>query len=311
VQVRILLQQLKAILSEGYELLNRRYGACSSVEKHHNRSPSSSFVSFSNASTQLSLGKVEAAPTPTSPSSIPRKSTASPFLLLRWSFRDKKRVEAIIQNFREMNSMIHEKVKLWCLASQLGVDLQHLKHLQTDTNSKILGFDIDVTLRLTAWDAGNLPGTLELQDSLWEEILRSEKKLNDNFSTSKISDSTFIVERFPHEIDSIPSALSRSDLDGASIDPRTHTRVDALAKLLHQPKELVFRIPRCIGWRHDKLKQSIAFVFDLEKHSDCDPLDLLTLLTDSTIKISLGDKFRLALGLAKCISQLHMVHWVR
>src|SRR5580700_10794577 len=97
-----------------------------------------------------------------------------------------------------------------------------------------------------------------------------------------------------HEIDSIPSASSHSGLllDGASIDPRTRIRVDALAKLLHQPKELVFRILRCIGWRHDGLEQSIAFVFDLEKHLDCELLDLLTLSSDSTVKISLGDKFR-------------------
>jgi hypothetical protein len=88
------------------------------------------------------------------------------------------------------------------------------------------------------------------------------------------------------------------------------TRIDALAKLLHQPKELVFRIPRCIGWKYTKAEQTIAFVFDLEKPVDCAPTGLLALLSDNTMKISLGDKFRLALGLARCISQLHMVHWV-
>lgn len=88
------------------------------------------------------------------------------------------------------------------------------------------------------------------------------------------------------------------------------TRIDALAKLLHQPKELVFRIPRCIGWKYTKADQNIAFVFDLEKPVDYAPTDLLTVLSVNTMKISLGDKFRLALGLARCISQLHMVQWV-
>jgi hypothetical protein len=317
VQIRILLQQLKAILFEGFELLNRRYGTSSSVHKHHSRSPSSGAASFLSTSTQSSITIVDArcnsgSMSSMSPQSILRKSSPSALLLLRWSFRDKKRVEAIVQNFRDMNGRIHEKVKLWCLASQLGVDLQHLQHLQTDANSKLLGFDIDATLRLTAWDAESLPGTLELQENSWQEVLKGEKKLNDRFSTSKMSGSTFLVEKFPYDIDSMSSISSRANLlpENETIDPRSRTRVDALAKLLHQPKELVFRIPRCIGWRYNKPEQTIAFVFDLEKPLDCDPSDLLTLLSNNAVKISLGDKFRLALGLARCISQLHMVHWV-
>lgn len=86
--------------------------------------------------------------------------------------------------------------------------------------------------------------------------------------------------------------------------------MDALAKLLHQPKELVFRIPRCVGWTYSKPEEIIAFVFDLEKPMDNDPVSLLSLLGDREIKIFLGDKFKLALGLARCISQLHMVNWV-
>jgi hypothetical protein len=88
------------------------------------------------------------------------------------------------------------------------------------------------------------------------------------------------------------------------------TRIDALAKLLHQPKELVFRIPRCLGWKYNKTDKTVAFVFDIDRPVDCAPISLLTLLGDNTIKISLGDKFRIALGLTRCISQLHMVHWV-
>jgi len=150
-----------------------------------------------------------------------RKSSPSAFLLLRWSFRDKKRVEVIVQNFRDMNGRIHEKVKLWCLASQLGVDLQHLQHLQNDTNSRLLGFDVDATLRLTAWDAESLPGTLELQDMSWQEVLRGEQKLNERFSTSKMSASTFLVERFPYYTDSLPSTQTNLFSQNEAIDPRS------------------------------------------------------------------------------------------
>lgn len=241
-----------------------------------------------------------------------RKGTTSPLLLLRWSFRDKKRVEAIVQNFRDMNGRIHDKIKLWCLASQLGVDLQHLRHLQNDKNSKLLGFDIDATLRLTAWDAEALPGTLELQDRSWQDMLPHETMLNDRFSTSEMSGRTLLLERFPYDIDDGFRTWSTVDLtpNEYSIDSRSRSRVDALAKLLHQPKELVFRVPRCIGWKYVKAQKSIAFVFDIERRLKNDPIDLLSLLSDTTVKPSLGEKFRLAHGLANCISQLHMVQWV-
>jgi len=205
-----------------------------------------------------------------------------------------------------MNSRIHEKVKLWCLASQLGVDLQHLQHLRDDANSKILGFDIDATLRLTAWDAESLPGTLELTRELWEGILKSQSALNDRFATSRMNGRSLLIERFPYEIDNVSFSHSGSN----TIDPRSRTRVDALAKLLHQPKELVFRIPRCVGWTYSQPEEIIAFVFDLEKPMDNDPVSLLSLLGDRETKIFLGDKFKLALGLARCISQLQMVNWV-
>jgi hypothetical protein len=120
-----------------------------------------------------------------------------------------------------MNGRIHEKVKLWCLASQLGVDLQHLQHLQNDTNSRLLGFDVDATLRLTAWDAESLPGTLELQDMSWQEVLRGEQKLNERFSTSKMSASTFLVERFPYYTDSLPSTQTNLFSQNEAIDPRS------------------------------------------------------------------------------------------
>ncbi|KAF8853248.1 hypothetical protein BDZ45DRAFT_748759 [Acephala macrosclerotiorum] len=283
VQIKLLLHQLKAILLEGFDLVHRRYGSSSSVEKL--RKSTSQTASLSGP-----LSPKQSSPaSPNSPSSASltnaRKGSASPLLLLRWSFRDKKRVEMIVLNFRDMNTRIHDQVKLWCLASQLGVDLQHLKHLQSDKNSKALGFDIDATLKLTVWDIESLPDTLELEDASWKELLPHVTKLNERFLTSESSGRTLLLERFPYDNDTIFPA---SDM----------------------PKELVFRIPRCVGWEYTKAQSSIAFVFDVERHLESLPIDLLSLLSDSNLKPSLGDKFRLAHGLANCISQLHMVQWL-
>ncbi|KAF5962902.1 ankyrin repeat domain-containing protein, partial [Fusarium bulbicola] len=71
-----------------------------------------------------------------------------PFQRLRWSFSSKKRVEAIVREFSEYNDRIHENVKLWCLGTSIGVNLQHLQRLETDMNSRALGFDFDARLQL-------------------------------------------------------------------------------------------------------------------------------------------------------------------
>jgi hypothetical protein len=311
-QIRILLQQLKATLFEGFDLLNRRYGTTGSTcsSKHHNRSPSpdaSSMLSIPTTSSSLTLiSSTISGPDP--PRVTHRKSSPSAILLLRWSFRDKKRVETIVDSFRDMNGRIHEKVKLWCLASQLGVDLQHLRHLQNDENSKLLGFDVDATLRITARDAESLPGTLELQSNAWQEVLKYEEKMNERFSTSNFNGRTFLVERFAYDVNNFSSSPGSQSSENETIDGRSRNRIDALAKLLHQPKELVFRIPRCAGWKYSAPEQTIVFIFDLEKTLPHKPVDFLSLLGNTSVKVSLGDKFRLALGLARCISQLHMVH---
>ena len=47
------------------------------------------------------------------------------------------------------------------------------------------------------------------------------------------------------------------------LDARTRGGVESLARLLHQPKEQIFRILPCVGWRELPDKNYIAFVFDL------------------------------------------------
>ena len=69
-----------------------------------------------------------------------------------WTISDEAsktgRVKAIVEKFDDQNNCIHEKIKLWCLVSQLKVDVQHLQCLQLDAVSSQLGFGVDATLRL-------------------------------------------------------------------------------------------------------------------------------------------------------------------
>jgi hypothetical protein len=97
-----------------------------------------------------------------------RKKTASPphFVKFNGLFGTKKRVEAIMRDFKDLNNELHDQIKFYCNASTLGVDLGHLQRLQNDANSQALGFDIDATLRLTAYDnhSGNVSESFELQE---------------------------------------------------------------------------------------------------------------------------------------------------
>lgn len=220
--------------------------------------------------------------------------------MLKWSFHDKKRTTEILTDFSELNSGIHEKIKLLCLASDIGLDIQHLRRLQHDENSIQLGFNIDATLQLTARDAQAATPSSELDDS-WGASLAAAAPIERCFSLLDHRGRKYLQEHRHCE----------SSYDG-QLNQRTRARVDELAKLLHQPKELVFCIPRCIGWKYLPTTQSVAFVFELPSADDVqpEPQSLFRVLGSKDARISLGDRFRLALALARCVSQLHMVKWV-
>lgn len=82
-----------------------------------------------------------------------------------------------------------------------------------------------------------------MDDRSWRDILKAQTALNERFSVSRLSGRILPIERFLYEIE----GSSIGSTEDSSIDSRSRKRVDALAKLLHQPKELVFRIPRCRG----------------------------------------------------------------
>lgn len=299
-QIELLLGQLKSILQEGCDLLERRYGV-----------KDASSITLPPQPTLTNLSSTSTLHAASSPTPVYRRPSPSFPNMLMWSLRDKKRVESIVRNFNDQNGRIHEKIKLWCLASQLGVNVQHLQRLQNDDCSKRLGFDVDATLRLTQWDAENIQTSLELQHSSWNEHLRliSPTPNQGLFALFHKDGKTFVQEN--HAYNEVGWNVGSSDsVATGALDARTKNRVDSLAKLLHQPKEQVFRIPPCVGWKYLPVQGSIAFVFEVHSKLSAEPMSLLRLLSTTETKPELGDKFRLALGLARCIAQLHMVKWV-
>ena len=221
--------------------------------------------------------------------------------MLRWSLYDKKQTEKTIREFGDLNSRILEQIKLVCLGSAIDVDLRHLNHLKEDDNSKRLGFDVDATLKLTGGESQANAQSLELMNPHWIELFRHTKHVEGEFAVLDCDGVHMLQEArayvpFPQT----PYAL----------DPRTQDRVDALARLLQQPKEQVFRIPKCVGWKFVALQNHIAFLFEVPRGVKPHPVSLVGLLDDPNLKVSLGSKFMLAYGLAKCMAQLHMVRWV-
>ncbi|KAJ5102938.1 hypothetical protein N7532_003467 [Penicillium argentinense] len=283
-QIELLCREIKSILQEGVEILERRYGLT--------RESSASFLNLRAIS-----------PSPGSSHSWSSQSLPG---LLRWSFRDKKRVEVILESFKDRNSRLKKKVELWCLASQLGVSPEHLMHLQNDDASRELGFDKDASLRLAQWDAGHMNGSLELREPSWDLFLKEIRPVEHQgmFAMFSKDGTAYIQEN--HHYDPIAGPV----MSGHDVDPRTKSRIESLAKLLHQPKERVFRVLPCVGWKYLPAQSSIAFVFEVQPKPIGAPVSLQWLLFDSDRRPELGDKFRLALGLSKCIAQMHMVQWV-
>ena len=95
------------------------------------------------------------------------------------------------------------------------------------------------------------------------------------------------------------------------LNDRTRSLIEVLAKLLHQPKEPIFRIPSCNGWIKAPLNNQVAFMFAIPTDVKPEPRSLLSLLSrDGSVRLSLTEKFTLAYQLARCISQLHLLKWV-
>jgi hypothetical protein len=220
---------------------------------------------------------------------------------MRWSLWDKKKMETIVQLFQKCNRKIRDNVELLIFQSQLGINPQHLHRLQTDVNSRALGYDTNASLTLLLKDDGIDNRSLELTDPAWLGYPYDHAPAEGSFSILRAGTSSYLQEIRPY---------SPPPFSPPIVDPRTRDRVNLLARLLEQPKGQVFRIPHCIGWKFEPLQNHITFVFEIPSNLAPQPISLLKLLCDEDAQIQLGKKFRLAHGLAECISNLHMVKWV-
>lgn len=224
--------------------------------------------------------------------SLPKTS----LMLLRWSLHDKKRAEEILCDFTTLNGDVHEKIKLLCLASDLGLNIQHriehFQRLQSDESSIKLGFSTDATLRLAAPDLQASSDTLELSNA-WEGSLRIAPPARGGFGLIEHEGIKYLLEHRP-----------------CDLDERTRLRLEELARLLAQPKEISFCMPHCIGWKKIPDVQQVGFVFDIPPGASPRPTSLFRLLDTRNVRLSLGQRFRLSVALARCISQLQMVKWV-
>lgn len=290
-QILILLEEASDVLLQAHQLLHRRQGL--SKEPELKSIPSShSLLSTSGNSSFSSLTLVPGG----------RKSPIS-LQRIRWSLSDKKRVEGIVDNFSDLNLRIHENIKLWCLGTSIGVDLHHLQHLESDPYSQTLGFDVDARLQIaTSKDRQQQPAAdLEMNEKGLREALNSLQQVGDSYGIVRQGGDAFLLEFHSYNSEAPVSV---------QLDDRTKDLVNRLANLLHQPKEVLFRIPSCAGWFRQNIGNKVAYVFNIPDGFRPEPISLLDVLSSKEPPPSLGQRFWLALRLSRCISQLQLVKWV-
>ncbi|KAI1085263.1 hypothetical protein F5B20DRAFT_521586 [Whalleya microplaca] len=295
--IQLFFEQAIGIIEQAHQLLSRRQNPAT---------PSNidliAFPKLPSPSSSIFLSSPDSSKTNSFESHEISKKPSRTFQRLRWSLLDKKRVETIVREFSDVNNRIHENIKLWCLGTTIGVDLQHLRHLEEDVSSRALGFDIDAKLRLAASTEQSLPGTLEVhQDGNLRNELWSAIHVEERFGIMETSDRSMLIEyRYYAPESPVP----------VEMDTRTHDLVDSLAKLLHQPKGTVFRTPSCWGWARQAQQNRVAFMFSIPEGREPRPASLYKILGSSPQPPSLGQRFNLALQLARCISHLQLVKWV-
>lgn len=303
-QIQVFFEQANGVIDEAFQILSRRHAKEDTAKDQ----PGSGDQSRQSKTVTVPVLEVP-------PSRLARMSSSTENLLkavsvqrLRWSLLDKKRIEAIIDNFSDVNARIHENVKLWSLATSLGIDLQHMERLKENDDAKALGFDVDAKLQMAATMTQPVSQTLEVQDPLVRQSLNSVTTYEDRFGVIDWDGKPMLVEYRSYNL------LSPVPVD---LDPRSKDLVDSLANLLHQPKEMVFRIPRCTGWVRQVALNRVAYIFAVPDGAEPAPISLLKALptpgsgaSSQVPTPSLGHRFQLAHKLAKCISQLQLVKWV-
>ena len=298
-EIRNSLDELCTLLEQALRLLKRIADPKAAAQ------PKDQPNSLSSSSTSATSGSARSissqATTLTLKASEPHLSSKrSTIQLLKWSFRDKKDISAIVGKFADVNDRLLEMIRFWSLASAIGVDLRHLEHLQKDEDAVMLGLHEDASLALALSDTGYVPRNFEL-DKCWDGVLQESGTMGDPFAVFQWNGRHILRE----------NCLSLP-IEAASIDPQTRNRINSLTQLLNQPKEELFCILRCEGWRVLPHSERITYLYEIPVGRKPDPESLLRLLNNANttnVCPSLDVKFNLAYSLARSIAQLHMVKW--
>ncbi|KAI1804418.1 hypothetical protein F4811DRAFT_520533 [Daldinia bambusicola] len=296
-RIQLSLEQANSIIEQAYQLLRRQRAVSPAGETGaEDDIPSSSTLSIN-----LLLTPSRGSGLSPSYTHGRSKKPSRTFRRIQWSLLDKERAEAIVRDFCEMNKRIYDNIELWCLSTPAGVGLQHLKRLESNTNSQVLGFDIDATLRLAVRTEENSPRTFEIprSEKIWRALL-SVVPVESKFGITQWNSKPMLVEYRSYAPES-PVSID--------MDARTHDAVNRLAKLLHQPKNAVFRAPSCYSWVRQVLFNRVVFMFSIPEGSEPRPRSLYHILGSGSPPPALGQRFALALQLARCISHLQLVQW--
>lgn len=294
-EIHQFLEIARDVLNQAYRLLrHRQEGSYKTLETRS--------ASKSRTMPIFTIGYSEATLTPASPEMSLRRPSS--FHKLWWSFRDKKRVEQILQDFVDLNGRIHENIKLWCLGTSIGVNMQHLNRLHENANSRALGFDVDAGLQIAVSQTHAPPYSLKIDDpELCAMVNMAESIRDGSFSILTNRKPAILIER--------RSYAPQSSLP-VEMDNRTHELVNQLASLLHQRKGSVFRTPPFQGWIKSAQENKVAFVFHVPESVEPSPTSMQEILQSRDMgSPSLGSRFWLAVKLARFISQLQLVKWVR
>ena len=277
-------------------LLTRAAGTNSISRSAKASDPSSSNITPVETPSTLSMGNTLQ---PFQFSGLITSANRSVLHLLRWSVRDKKEMVKAIGLFAEVNDRLLEMVRLWSLASTIGVDLRHLEHLRNDQDAVKLGLHDDASLALTVSKTDGINESFELEDS-WIKRLEDARAVEDRFAVFNWNGTKMLQEGCVY-------------LEGEEphVDPQTRNRINQLTKLLHQPKEKLFCVAPCQGWSYSSRRKQISYLFRVPNGLSLEPKSLLLLLKDPKAQPPLGMKFHIAHSLARSIAQLHMVNWVR
>ncbi|KKP02294.1 hypothetical protein THAR02_05587 [Trichoderma harzianum] len=278
-QIHILLEEAVLVLDRAYQLLYRRQQTAADGKDAQVPEQLSNPTPSNNISSSFKL--MRKLPRVSGPISLTSNDEPSKYLRrfqrLRWSLLDKKRLESIIREFGELNSRIHESIKLLCLGTSMGVDLQHLRRLENDHNSQILGFDIDAKLQIAASQVQEMSQSLEIKDADLHQQLESVKRVEDRFGILEWRGKPMLVEYRPYQEGSPGDRLPNAMLHGLGLQTQ-HNRV--------------------------------AFMFAIPDAVEPAPVSLLGLLSSEAPPPNLGQKFWIAAKLSRCIFQLQLVKWV-